>query len=182
MTGTERPQLPPRDVQTGTRWTVVWDTNRGVEGDGRNRNIAVEKVEADAFDSARHLLRMGFIVYEIRDPSGSIFLSEAELRTWFGLQPDPQESPRILLAASENANVIGVEHDDMALAMAEMHRDRAGDVALGNARAALTARQMMAAKNWLHVVELIRQRKSPPVEHLRQLDGAASDGDLPPRQ
>src|SRR5579862_8163138 len=80
--------LSAREADTGARWTVIWDTKRNAESDGRN--TAVEKVEAAALDRARHLLRMGFVVYEVRDPSGSIFLNETDLRARGGLQPDPQ--------------------------------------------------------------------------------------------
>ena len=62
----------------GKRWSIIWDVARkpGVEG----RNTALEKSELGALDRARHMLRMGFIVYEIREPSGSVLLEEAGLR------------------------------------------------------------------------------------------------------
>ncbi len=70
--------LSGRDRDSGERWTLIWDTKRraGTEG----RNTAAEKFEHGALDRARHLLRMGFIVYEIRDPSGAVFLEEAEIQ------------------------------------------------------------------------------------------------------
>jgi hypothetical protein len=70
--------LSGRDRDSGERWTVIWDTKRrpGTEG----RNTAVEKFQHAALDRARHLLRMGFIVYEIHDPSGAVFLDEAEIQ------------------------------------------------------------------------------------------------------
>ena len=39
----------------------------------RNRKSA-------ALDRARHMLRMGFVVYEIREPSGALFLDEAAIQ------------------------------------------------------------------------------------------------------
>ncbi len=58
-------------------WTVVWDTKHRPESDVRNR--AVEKSESAARDRAKHLLRMGFVVYEIRDPKGLVVMSEAKI-------------------------------------------------------------------------------------------------------
>jgi hypothetical protein len=78
--------LSGRPAEPSDRWTVVWDTKRRDDVDGRNK--AVEKVESAALDRARHILRMGFIVYEIRGPSGSLFLEEAEIKARFGLSSD----------------------------------------------------------------------------------------------
>jgi len=149
--------LSAREADTGARWTVIWDTKRNAASDGRN--AAVEKVEAAAVDRARHLLRMGFVVYEIRDPSGSIFLNEAELRARCGLQPDTQATLRIALPVNEETNLDGDQDDDLARAMIEVHGDHAASIARENARAAVTAGQMAAAKNWLHVVEIVQQRR-----------------------
>jgi hypothetical protein len=77
--------LSARTLDTGERWSVIWDTKRKPGADGRN--TAVEKVETAALDRARHILRMGFIVYEIRGPSGSLFLEEAGIRARLGLLP-----------------------------------------------------------------------------------------------
>ena len=79
--------LSARPPASTERWTVIWDTKRNPDVGGRN--TAVETVESAALDRARHMLRMGFIVYEIRGPSGSIFLEEAEISARFGLQPGP---------------------------------------------------------------------------------------------
>ena len=74
-------RLSVTEVDNGERWTIVWDTQRrpGLEG----RSIAREKLEHGALDRARHILRMGFVVYEIREPSGSIYLAEEALRRRF---------------------------------------------------------------------------------------------------
>ena len=70
-------RLAVTEGDNGERWTIVWDTERrpGVEG----RNIAREKLENAALDRARHMRRMGFIVYEIRHPSGELYLAEDAL-------------------------------------------------------------------------------------------------------
>jgi hypothetical protein len=67
--------LSAREADDGKRWSIIWDVARKPGTDGRN--TALEKFEAGALDRARHILRMGFIVYEIRQPSGSVYLEEA---------------------------------------------------------------------------------------------------------
>lgn len=65
------------------RWSVVWDTAR--KPGTADRNIALEKDEANALERARHMLRMRFVVYEIRGPTGSVFLAEAGIMQRLGL-------------------------------------------------------------------------------------------------
>jgi hypothetical protein len=69
--------------ETSPRWRIVWDTLRKPESDGRN--VAFEKDETTALERARHMLRMRFIVYEIREPSGTVFLAEEAIRQRLGL-------------------------------------------------------------------------------------------------
>lgn len=78
-------QLSTQQTDNGARWTIIWDTKRRAETDGRN--TAVEKFETAALDRAKHLLRMGFVVYEIREPQGSVYLEEAEINRRFAPQP-----------------------------------------------------------------------------------------------
>jgi hypothetical protein len=75
-------RLSVTEGDNGERWTIVWDTQRrpGVEG----RSIAREKLENGAIDRARHMQRMGFVVYEIRQPSGAVYLDEDALRERLG--------------------------------------------------------------------------------------------------
>jgi hypothetical protein len=75
-------RLAVTEGDNGERWTIVWDTERrpGVEG----RSIAREKLENGALDCARHMRRMGFIVYEIRHPSGEVYLAGDALRERLG--------------------------------------------------------------------------------------------------
>jgi len=63
-----------RNGDDGKRWQIIWDTTR--RGAEEVRSTAVEKTQSDALDRARHMLRMGFVVYEISDPSGAVFLGE----------------------------------------------------------------------------------------------------------
>lgn len=88
-------RLSLQQADAAAQWTVVWDTKRRAETDGRNR--AVEKFETAALDRARHLLRMGFVVYEIIDPDGRMFLDEATIRQRLGFEKklvkEPKEPP-----------------------------------------------------------------------------------------
>jgi hypothetical protein len=77
--------LAGHDADNGDRWSVIWDTQRRL--DEGSRNTALEKFEASALSFARHMLKMGFIVYEIRNPSGSVFLEELGIKERLGLQP-----------------------------------------------------------------------------------------------
>ena len=87
-------QLSLQQADAGGRWTIIWDTKRRAETDVRN--TAVEKFEAAALDRARHLLRMGFIVYEIREPQGAVFLEEDAIKQRLGIQTRVvTESPRL---------------------------------------------------------------------------------------
>jgi hypothetical protein len=74
--------LSAPDSDNGKRWSIIWDVVRKPGSEGRS--TALEKFEAGALDRARHILRMGFIVYEIREPSGSVYLEEGGLRERFG--------------------------------------------------------------------------------------------------
>jgi hypothetical protein len=87
-------QLSVAQPDSGARWTIIWDTKRRAETDGRN--TAVEKFESAALDRAKHLLRMGFVVYEIREPQGSVYLEETEINRRFAPPEKPaRAAPRL---------------------------------------------------------------------------------------
>jgi len=44
---------------------------------------AVEKTQAEALDRARRFLRLGFVVYQIRDAKGLVFMDEAQITQLF---------------------------------------------------------------------------------------------------
>lgn len=73
--------LSAREGDDGKRWSIVWDTARRPENE--SRNTAAEKSKSAALDRARHMLRMGFVVYEIREPSGALFLDETAIGKQF---------------------------------------------------------------------------------------------------
>ncbi|HWE73754.1 MAG TPA: hypothetical protein VG328_11390 [Stellaceae bacterium] len=74
--------LSAGDGDDGRRWRIVWDTTRRPESE--TRSTALEKSKDAALDRARHMLRMGFIVYEVREPSGVLLLDEPAIRAQLG--------------------------------------------------------------------------------------------------
>jgi hypothetical protein len=71
--------LIPRERRRQALAHLRYDTPRG----GRVPQHGGEKTKGDTLDRARHMLRMGFIVYEIRDPSGAFFPDEPTVRAQF---------------------------------------------------------------------------------------------------
>lgn len=76
--------LSALDPDAGKTWSIVWDTKRTPGKAGRN--TAVERSENAALERARHFLRMGFVVYEILQPSGSVLLDEDGIKQRIDLQ------------------------------------------------------------------------------------------------
>ena len=75
------PSVPP-EPDNGERWTVIWDTKeRPSTG---NRNKAVERSEPEAIERARSFLNMGFFVYELRGPLGTILFDETGIQRQIG--------------------------------------------------------------------------------------------------
>jgi hypothetical protein len=56
-------------------WTVIWDTRRQPDA----FNTAHHKAQEDAVDCAKRFLRLGFLVYSIRDPDGVEIMDEAAI-------------------------------------------------------------------------------------------------------
>lgn|SRR5487761_486897 len=67
------------EYDTGERWIIFWETRRPESGEWSQ---AVEKSEAAAVERARHLIKLGFIVFQIAGPAG-LFLDEAEIARRF---------------------------------------------------------------------------------------------------
>jgi len=72
-------------------WTVSWDTARH----GETFNTAHHKTEAEAIASARQFLRLGFVVYSIKDASGIEMMDESAINERLGPTPLPQPSSRL---------------------------------------------------------------------------------------
>ena len=56
-------------------WTIWWDMHRHPGAERWNR--ATEATEAEALERAQRFLRLGFVVYVIRDPQGTMVMDEA---------------------------------------------------------------------------------------------------------
>ncbi len=56
-------------------WTVTWDTRRKADA----FNTAHHKGQNDAVDCAKRFLRLGFVVYSIKDPDGSEIMDETAI-------------------------------------------------------------------------------------------------------
>jgi hypothetical protein len=75
-------------------WTILWDMHRRPGRDGWSR--AVESNEGEALQRAERFLKLGFVVYEIRDPKGLVVHDEAAIRRRFKPAPaseSPSEQP-----------------------------------------------------------------------------------------
>ena len=64
------------EYDTGERWIILWETRRPESG---KWSEAVEKSQAEAMERAKHLLRLGFVVFQITGPTGSVFMTEEEI-------------------------------------------------------------------------------------------------------
>jgi hypothetical protein len=73
--------VPEYDI--GERWIIFWETRRPESG---NWSQAIEKSQAAAVERARHLLKLGFIVFQIAGPAG-VCLDEAEIVQRLQLPP-----------------------------------------------------------------------------------------------
>jgi hypothetical protein len=63
------------DAKPEQPWTVTWDTSRKPDA----FNTARHKTEGEAMDCARRFLRLGCVVYSIKDGSGSEVMNESEI-------------------------------------------------------------------------------------------------------
>jgi hypothetical protein len=66
-----------------TLWTIWWDTLRRAGTEGWSWSRAVEPTQHEALQRAERFLKLGFVVYAIRDPSGAIFMDEAQITERF---------------------------------------------------------------------------------------------------
>ena len=71
--------LPTTEVTSP--WTIWWDMHRRAGTEGWSR--AAESTQAEALQRTERFLRLGFVVYAIRDPRGAIFMDEAQIAEHF---------------------------------------------------------------------------------------------------
>jgi len=74
-------RLPATDLSTPP-WTIWWDMHR--RGDAASSSRAMESSQDEALQRAERFLKLGFVVYAIRDPKGEIFMTEAQIAERFG--------------------------------------------------------------------------------------------------
>jgi hypothetical protein len=150
--------LSASEADSGKRWAVVWDTSRLSEA--KSRNTALEPSERAALDRARHLLRMGFVVYELRDSTGMILLDEAGIKNRLGLKSvaaqvgDPSGDETASVAARDTD-----PNDNLARDMIDVHGNDAAGIARDNARTAAIAGRTEQVRKWLAVVDVIQRRQ-----------------------
>lgn len=60
-------------------WSITWDTSRQSDA----VNTAYQKTEEEATGCARRFLRLGFIVYSIKDPAGTEVMNETAIAERF---------------------------------------------------------------------------------------------------
>jgi hypothetical protein len=65
-------------------WTIWWDMHRRASSEGWSR--AMESSEEDALQRTERFLKLGFVVYAIKDPNGATFMDEAQIADHFALR------------------------------------------------------------------------------------------------
>lgn len=78
----KRSNLTPPTAEVTSLWTIWWDMRRRAGMEGWSR--ATEPTEDEALQRTERFLKLGFIVYAIRDPRGAIFMDEAQIAERFG--------------------------------------------------------------------------------------------------
>jgi hypothetical protein len=73
--------LKPARGEAQLSWTIWWDMHRRPGSEGWSR--AVESSEEDALQRAERFLKLGFVVYAIKDPKGAVFMDEAQIAGHF---------------------------------------------------------------------------------------------------
>jgi hypothetical protein len=62
-------------------WVILWDMRQLSPGD--RWSVANEGTEEAAIERARHMIRLGFIVHAIKDPTGSVFMDQQQIAARF---------------------------------------------------------------------------------------------------
>lgn len=74
--------MPLSRTEARPTWTIWWDMHRRPESTGWSR--AMESSEEEALYRAKRFLKLGFVVYAIRDPGGVVFMDEGQIIQHFG--------------------------------------------------------------------------------------------------
>jgi hypothetical protein len=78
----KRSNLTPPTAEATLPWTIWWDMRRRAGTEGWSR--ATEPTQDEALLRTERFLKLGFVVYAIRDPRGAIFMDEAQITEQFG--------------------------------------------------------------------------------------------------
>jgi hypothetical protein len=68
-------------------WTIWWDTER--RPGGERWNVATALTEAGALDRAHHFVKLGCVVFAIRNPDGVVYMDEAQVGARFNRKAAP---------------------------------------------------------------------------------------------
>jgi hypothetical protein len=74
--------MPLAEKTRMSLWTIWWDMHR--RGVTQSWSRAAEATQEGALQRAERFLKLGFVVYAIRDPRGDIFMDEAQIAERFG--------------------------------------------------------------------------------------------------
>ena len=66
-------------------WTISWDLHR--RPDAGRENTAIEETEEGAVKRAERFLKLGFVVYAIRNPAGTVVMDEQQIAARFPRPP-----------------------------------------------------------------------------------------------
>jgi hypothetical protein len=86
----------------GPPWTVLWETKAPADD---RWSVAKADTEHAAVERAVHFLKLGFVVHAIKDPTGAVFLEQAELTRRYGASEDRPRSRTREQAAPSAAQV-----------------------------------------------------------------------------
>jgi hypothetical protein len=84
----------PSTREARLSWTIWWDMHRRASSEGWSR--AMESSEEDALQRAKRFLKLGFVVYAIKDPNGATFMDEGQIAHHFA----PREP--LVIASDDN--------------------------------------------------------------------------------
>jgi hypothetical protein len=75
----------------GPPWTVLWETKAPPDD---RWSAARADTEQAALERAAHFVKLGFIVFAIKDPTGAIFMDQGQIVGRFGANEDRPRSRR----------------------------------------------------------------------------------------
>lgn len=77
-----RSNVTPPTAEVTSLWTILWDMRAHAGTAGWSK--AKEPTQDEALQRTERFLKLGFVVYAIRDPRGAIFMDEVQIAEHFG--------------------------------------------------------------------------------------------------